>query len=317
MADTIAVEVDNLRKTYKNGFMGRRQVNALKGVSLQVNKGEIFGLLGPNGAGKTTMIKILLGIVHKSEGSGKLLGVDIRRRIARANVGYLPEHYRIPNHHTGVSAMKYYGALSNVPAALVQERSPKLLEIVGIADRAKSPVSSYSKGMKQRLGLALAMISDPDLLILDEPTDGVDPVGRKDMRELFTKLKKDGKTIFLNSHLLQETELVCDRVAILHEGELKQLASVEQLRRKTGDYTTIDVIGAAKTIKGVVDETMLMACDNTGGDAHTLTLDLKKQEDLDKTIDALRQVNISIRAIAKQSQSLEEAFISIVEGGKQ
>jgi ABC-type Na+ transport system ATPase subunit NatA len=204
---TAAIAIHDLEKIYRHGLFGRKKIPALKGVSLEVPPGEVFGLLGPNGAGKTTLIKVLLGIVRKSSGSATLRPAEIARR----QVGYLPEHHRIPHHLTGDTALEYYGSLSGMSQSEIRRRRPDLLKRVGLATWGKTPVKKYSKGMLQRLGLAQAMIHDPQLLILDEPTDGVDPVGRAEIRDVLSELRRQGKTVFLNSHLLQEVELVCDR----------------------------------------------------------------------------------------------------------
>ena len=207
------IETKDLRKTY-----GR--IEALKGVSLRVEKGQIYGLLGQNGAGKTTLIKVLLGIVQLSQGEAELLGMPAGDVNARRKVGYLPEDHAFPGYHTAYSLMDFYGSLYGVPAAERKRRIPETLEQVGIAGRMHYKIKTYSKGMKQRLGIAQALMHNPDLIILDEPTDGVDPMGRREIRDLMNELKEQGHTIFLNSHLLGEVELICDRVAILQQGKL-------------------------------------------------------------------------------------------------
>ena len=182
MDSTAVIEVQNLRKTYRDGLFRKRKVEALRGVTLEVPRGEIFGLLGPNGAGKTTLIKILLGIVRKSEGSAVLLGRPAGNRHSRQKVGYLPEGHRLPHHLTGHTALEYYGGLSGLSPGEVRRRRDGVLATVGLSEWGRTPVRKYSKGMLQRLGLAQAMLHDPDLLILDEPTDGVDPVDRNTTR---------------------------------------------------------------------------------------------------------------------------------------
>src|SRR5258708_5211782 len=202
------IETRELRKNYG-------KIEALKGVTLRVEKGQIYGLLGQNGAGKTTLIKVLLGIVRKTDGEAGLLGHVAGDPSARKRVGYLPEDHQFPGYHTGFSLMDFYGALYGVPKGERRKKIPETLELVGIAGRMNSKIRTYSKGMKQRLGIAQALLHDPDLIMLDEPTDGVDPLGRREIRELMGRLKERGHTIFLNSHLLGEGELICDRVAIL------------------------------------------------------------------------------------------------------
>src|SRR5438045_976624 len=216
LSPEVAVSVIETRELRKN--YGR--IEALKGVSLRVEKGQIYGLLGQNGAGKTTLIKILLGIVRKTEGDAGLLGRVAGDPDTRKRVGYLPEDHQFPGYHTGFSLMDFYGALYGVPADVRRTKIPETLELVGIAGRMNSKVKTYSKGMKQRLGIAQALLHDPEVIFLDEPTDGVDPLGRREIRALMQRLKGEGKTIFLNSHLLGEVELICDRVGILQKGEV-------------------------------------------------------------------------------------------------
>ena len=184
MSMSPAVDVTSLRKTYRDGLFGRRRVEALAGVTLDVGRGEIFGLLGPNGAGKTTLIKVLLGMVRATGGAASLLGRSAGSRAARREVGYLPENHRIPRHHTGNSALAVLRQSERAVGAEVRRRSEPLLATVGLSAWGQTSIKKYSKGMLQRLGLALAMLHDPELLILDEPTDGVDPVGRSEMRTL-------------------------------------------------------------------------------------------------------------------------------------
>ncbi|MCY2962759.1 MAG: ABC transporter ATP-binding protein, partial [Planctomycetota bacterium] len=184
MNSSPAIVVENLEKTYRDGLIFRKSIQALRGVSLEVARGTIFGLLGPNGAGKTTLIKVLIGIVRKSKGSAQLLGFPAGDRRGRRRVGYLPETHRIPRHLNAYNALEYYGSLSGMSPRQVRSKRDALLETVGLKGWGSTSVTKFSKGMQQRLGLAQAMLHDPDLLILDEPTDGVDPVGRSEMREV-------------------------------------------------------------------------------------------------------------------------------------
>ena len=227
-----AIETNDLSKTYSQGLIFRQRHVALQNVSLTVQRGEIFGLLGPNGAGKTTFLKIMLGIIRKTSGQASLLGYPAGSRQGRKLVGYLPEHLRVPAHLTGYQALEFFGNLSNVPTRIVRERRQQLLETVGLADRAKDNVKQYSKGMLQRLGLAQALLHDPELLVLDEPTDGLDPKARAEMRQIIRDLQGRGVTIFLNSHLLQEVEMICQRVAILDKGQLRYCGPVDSI----GDF---------------------------------------------------------------------------------
>ncbi|MBM3954007.1 MAG: ABC transporter ATP-binding protein [Planctomycetes bacterium] len=216
------VAVDGLEKHYG-------PVRALAGVSLTVARGEIFGLLGQNGAGKTTLVKILLGMVLPTAGSARLLGRPVGSVAARRTVGYLPEDHRLPEYHTGPSLLDVYGGLQGLSAPVRRQRGAELLASLGLGGRQRLRIRGYSKGMKQRLGLAQALLHRPAVLFLDEPTDGVDPVGRRQIRELLLAERDRGVTIFINSHLLGEVEQLCDRVAIMRKGRIVLAGTVPQL----------------------------------------------------------------------------------------
>lgn len=315
MTDTPVVRVDTLRKTYRSGLLRRRSVEALKGVSLDVHPGEIFGLLGPNGAGKTTLIKILLGIVRRSGGKAELLGHSAGDRRSRMRIGYLPESHRIPRHLTGNQALEYYGQLSHLSKSAIRAKRDEVLKTVGLSDWGKSSVTGYSKGMLQRLGLAQAMLHDPDLLILDEPTDGVDPVGRADIREVLFQLRDAGKTVFLNSHLLQEIELVCDRVAILTLGKVRHVGGVKELTEDSSDGVVMRLRGDVESLRTQIAElpveVPLSPLDGTvgGTEARLASTD---QRHIDQMVDLCRLSDISIESITHPRRTLEEVFLKLV-----
>ncbi len=307
-----AIQVRDLHKSYRQGLIFRKKVEALRGTTFEVPRGEIFGLLGPNGAGKTTMIKVLLGVVRKSAGDAFMLGRPAGDRIARRNVGYLPENHRIPRHHTGNTALEYYGRLSGMSYADIRRRSPELLELVGLRDWGKTPVKSYSKGMQLRLGLALALLHVPEVLILDEPTDGVDPVGRAEMRETLRNLKDRRRTILINSHLLQEVELVCDHVAILHKGRLQQSGSIRELTQNAQAALRIGVMGEQAALSAALSAFTVQKMEQPVGGQTFATVDVNAQADVDKVVDAVRGAGLSIIQLAPQKRTLEEAFVQIV-----
>lgn len=294
------IQTRDLRKEY-------RGVAALRGVSLKVEPGEIFGLLGQNGAGKTTLIKILLGIVKLSDGEASLFGKPAGDSGVRQRVGYLPEDHRFPEYHSAYSLMEYYGELYSVPRSVRQKRIPELLEQVGLGERMHSKIRTYSKGMKQRVGIAQAIFHKPDLIFLDEPTDGVDPVGRREIREMLENLKKQGTTIFVNSHLLGEIELMCDRVAVMQKGELIREGRVQDLTVQRGVFVVsiaepnfpADEL-AAKGIKA-----------KRSGDRWELTLE--EQHNIDMVLDFLRDKGLRLRHLVEKRQTLEEAFVSMVD----
>ncbi|MEP2075421.1 MAG: ABC transporter ATP-binding protein, partial [Rhodopirellula bahusiensis] len=223
------VSVNGLQKIYRGSWLRSSHVHALSGVTLNADAGQVFGLLGPNGAGKTTLIKILLGVIRSSGGSASLFGLPAGSAAARRRVGYLPESLRVDRHHTARSALKYYGRLSGLDGTTIGSRSDELLQLVGLAGRDREPVRRFSKGMLQRLGLAQALMHDPDLLVLDEPTDGLDPVGRSEVRRVIERLRDAGKTIFLNSHILHEVELVCTHLAIMAKGRVLASGPINNL----------------------------------------------------------------------------------------
>lgn len=319
---TAAITTENLQKTYREGIFFKKQQHALKGLSLEVAQGEIFGLLGGNGAGKTTFIKILLGIIRKSSGQANLLGFPAGDRRGRRLVGYVPENLRMPRHLTGLTALDYYGALSNVSGSEIRAKRGALLELVGIAPRAKDPIRTYSKGMLQRLGLAQALLHDPQLLILDEPTDGLDPQARSQVRSLMLDLKKQGKTIFLNSHILQEVELVCDRVAILHKGELKRIGRVDELTQTLSATpqeirVTLELGATPDAVRALVTADRIISMTPITPDSTQLVVRLNGQAELDQLIDLLRSQKTSIVSLSRHKSSLESVFLDVVQNFSQ
>ncbi len=236
-----AIEVSGLRKTYRRAF-GRAGNEALRGVDLSVPEGSAFGLIGPNGAGKTTFIKAILGIVQPTEGAVRVLGGSPEDPQIRAKIGYLPERLHLPGAWTATAFLSTVARLKGLkPEPRAQER---LLERVGLAAAAGRRIGGYSKGMRQRLGLAAALLGSPSLLVLDEPTDGIDPLGRVEVRALLQEEVRRGTTLFLNSHLLAETERVCDRVAILAEGRVLREGRLEELSRGVGRWAVRFAPGA-------------------------------------------------------------------------
>ncbi|HEY1921349.1 MAG TPA: ABC transporter ATP-binding protein [Tepidisphaeraceae bacterium] len=222
-ANGYAIDLQNVTKIY------RRRIHALQGVSMQVNRGEIFGLLGPNGAGKSTLVKIMVTVVRPTTARGMILGRPIGHKGTLARVGYLPENHRFPRYLSGRQVIEFFSALAKTDRSTRKKRAAELLDLVGMTAWADTKISQYSKGMLQRVGLAQALGANPDLIILDEPTDGVDPSGRRDIREVLLHLRSQGATVFINSHLLSELETVCDRVAILVGGQVARQGSVDEL----------------------------------------------------------------------------------------
>jgi len=230
MTSDSAIDLQHIVKTY------RKRVHALNDVAMNVRRGEIFGLLGPNGAGKSTLVKIMMTVVRPTHAEGMVLGQPVGDKPTLARVGYLPENHRFPRYLTGRQTIEFFGALAKVSRADLRRRSGELLDVVGMSARADSKVSTYSKGMMQRIGIAQALINNPDLIVLDEPTDGVDPLGRREIRDVMLQLRERGKTVFINSHQLSELEMICDRVAILVGGRVARHGTVDALTREQQRY---------------------------------------------------------------------------------
>ncbi len=300
------IDVQGVEKMY------RRKVHALRGVDLQVGAGEIFGLLGPNGAGKSTLVKVLMTVISATKCKGTMLGKKIGDKSALTQVGYLPEHHNFPKYLTSRQVLRHFGAMSGVDRKTRNTRADELLEVVDMTDSASHKLGTYSKGMRQRIGIAQALMNDPKLVVLDEPTDGVDPIGRKDIREILLRLKGEGRTVFLNSHLLSELEMVCDRVAIMVHGLMRQQGTIDELtqgrsgfRIKTGsaiDEQTIDASKAA--VPGV-------ECAGRPGE-NTIVFKTNDAQAVQPAIDALRARSVVIESLGAHRPSLEDLFIKAV-----
>ncbi len=245
-----ALDVQNVSKIYKG------KIRALAGIDMRVAAGEVFGLLGPNGAGKSTLVKIITTVIRPTTVGGHVLGAPVGRKSTLARVGYLPEHHRFPEYLTGRQVVEFFGAMSGVPRARRKAKAAELIDFVGMTSWCDRRVGTYSKGMRQRVGIAQALVNSPDLIILDEPTDGVDPIGRRDIREMVQRLKADGRTVFLNSHLLSELEMVCDRVAILVKGQVARQGSIDELTRDRRQYE-LEIVGdpaaTQPVLSGIID----------------------------------------------------------------
>jgi len=224
-----AIRIENLSKTYRGSWTGKSGVAALRNLSLEVHEGEVFGFLGPNGAGKTTTIHLLLDLMRPTSGSAHLFDRPAGDAVVRRRLGYLPESVNLHDYYSGRGLLEFYATLTDVPRAARAGRIDALLKMLKLEDAASRPVTKYSKGMLQRLGFAQALLHEPDLIVLDEPTSSLDPVGRKEFREILLQLKRQGKTVFISSHILSEVESVCDRVAIMEKGELKRIGTLQEL----------------------------------------------------------------------------------------
>jgi len=252
MQPDIVVETRNLTKIYRD-FWGRQKVHALKALDLEIRRGEIFGLLGPNGSGKTTTIKLLLGLLFPTSGEALIFGREATEVTKNERIGYLPEETYLYRFLNAVETLDFYGRLFNMRTALRRQRIADLIDMVGLNWAKKRQLKEYSKGMARRIGLAQALINDPELIMLDEPTTGLDPIGTREMKDLILKLRDQGKTVVMCSHLLADVQDVCDRVGILYQGELKELGRVESLL-KVRDTTEIRASGLSKDAQDEIQE---------------------------------------------------------------
>jgi ABC-2 type transport system ATP-binding protein len=273
------IQIRNLSKIYRD-FWGRKKVQALNSLSLDVNKGEIFGLLGPNGSGKTTTMKLLLGLLFPTDGDISILGKPASDVSKNERIGYLPEESYLYRFLNAEETLDFYGRLFDISPAERRERTNTLIERVGLQHARRRQLKEYSKGMTRRIGLAQALINNPDLVLLDEPTSGLDPLGTRDMKDMILKLRDEGKTVVMCSHLLADVQDVCDRIAILFNGELKELGTVEELLTEQ-------------------DETQLL----------TSKLDDAAIEEL-KTV--LQKHNADVRSVTQPRNSLEDLFLKTV-----
>ena len=297
------IETRDLRKRYKT-------VEALRGVTLKVEPGEVFGLLGQNGAGKTTLIKILLGIVKFGDGEATLLHQPAGTADVRKRVGYLPEDHRFPEYHSAYSLLDYYGTLYGMSRDDRRRKIPELLDQVGLATRMHHKIRTYSKGMKQRTGIAQAIFHDPELIFLDEPTDGVDPVGRREIREIIDDRRRKGATVFVNSHLLGEVEMMCDRVAIMQKGELIREGTVQELTSQRGVF----ILGVAEKDFPEAELRQMGYAVRPLNERWEVTL--SDGQSIDPVLDLVRDRGLKLRHLVEKRQTLEDLFVSMVEAAE-
>jgi len=252
MDSEVVIETRSLSKVYRD-FWGRQKVRALKALDLEVRRGEIFGLLGPNGSGKTTTLKLLLGLLFPTSGKALVFGRDAVDVPKNERLGYLPEESYLYRFLNAEETLEFYGRLFNMSAAVRRQRAKELIDMVGLNRAKRRQLREYSKGMTRRIGLAQALINDPELILLDEPTSGLDPIGTREMKDLILRLRDQGKTVLMSSHLLGDVQDVCDRIAILHEGELKELGRVDALL-KVRDVTQIQARGLSDAAQNEIRE---------------------------------------------------------------
>jgi ABC-2 type transport system ATP-binding protein len=303
---TTLIEVSGLRKQYRSSF-GKPKITALDGIDFQVEEGELFGLLGPNGAGKTTTVKILLGLTRATEGTASISGLPVSNPESRRRVGYLPEGHKIPNYLTARQALSIFGRMSGMNSADIAKRVAILLDQVRMTQWADVRIKKFSKGMTQRLGLACAMVHAPQILLLDEPTDGVDPVGRREIRDILRAEADRGTAVLLNSHLLSEIERTCDRVAVLRDGKVAAFGSVKDLTQKSAMY---------KMVASPIDDSLVAAFRDSGAGVERvnghMVLSVTDVQHLNALVDQLRSRGGVLSELTPVRETLEDVFVDLV-----
>lgn len=303
-----AVHIDRLRKVFRVGFWGRR-VTAVDDLSLTVHRGEVFGFLGPNGAGKTTTLKILMGLIYPTSGTAWILDRPIGDVNVKHQIGFLPESPYFYDYLTGEEFLRFYGQLFGLHGAALGSRIDYLLNLVGLPHVRTLQLRKFSKGMLQRIGIAQALINDPHLVVLDEPMSGLDPVGRKEVRDLILRLKEDGKTIFFSSHILHDAELLCDRVSILVKGRVVAMGRVKDLVGHAS-ASSIEVVVEGFDGEGLAHVQPMVERIVAQGDRTLLVL--KGQEQVNGVLDVIRAAKATLISMTPQQSSLEDLFMKEV-----
>lgn len=304
------VEIEELTKDYEVGFWRKRKIRALDGLSLHVNEGEIFGFLGANGAGKTTTLKLLMRLMFPTSGNARILGYDIADLAMHRQIGYLPENPYFYDYLTAREFLDYCGQLFGSAKPARKQRTAELLELVHLDTKSWDlQLRKFSKGMLQRVGLAQALVNDPAIVFLDEPMSGLDPVGRREVRDLIAGLRQEGKTVFMNSHILSDIEVLCDRVAILKRGKLSHVGTLDELRRRVGETDRVEVIAT-----GTGTEPLLLLLADTdkfqvSATASGVRIELADEQQVDEVIAALRRVGGKLVSVQPVRQSLEDLFV--------
>jgi len=298
----VAIETTNLEKVYAIGFWRKKTRTALRPLNLTVEIGEVFGFLGPNGAGKTTTLKLLMGLVFPTAGTARILGMEIDDPVVKAQIGFLPEQPYFYDYLTAKELLEYYAQLSGVPPKERSGRVEKMLGRVGLRDAGRVQLRKFSKGMLQRVGLAQAILHDPKLVFLDEPMSGLDPTGRREVRELIQQLQHEGRTVFFSTHILSDAEALCDRVAVIHQGELRGVGAVADLTSQV--HGKVEIIFAGRTVPSGLA--------SFGGQTHVsgdVVSAVLSEEHQDTALEILRRERCRLISLTPVRRSLEEYYV--------
>ena len=301
------IEITNLTKDYEVGFFRKRRVRALDGLSLSIDQGQIFGFLGANGAGKTTTLKLLMRLIFPTTGSARILGHDIQDVQMHQRIGYLPENPYFYDYLTAREFLEYCAEIFGLPSAERKKRAADLLSRVGLDEkRWDTQLRKFSKGMLQRVGLAQSLVNDPEIVFLDEPMSGLDPVGRREVRDLIAALRDEGKTVFMCSHILSDIEVLCDRVAILKKGKLAQVGHLDELRQTTEGPNRMEVMATGADADALRQQLSATQITPT---PRGLRIEISSEDEIERVIAALRKAGGKIVSIHPIKQSLEELFL--------
>ncbi|MCS6285855.1 MAG: ABC transporter ATP-binding protein [Nitrospira sp.] len=304
------VQIENIRKVFRVGFWGRR-VTAVDQLSLDVRRGEVFGFLGPNGAGKTTTIKMLMGLIYPTSGQARIFGHPVGDPAAKAKLGFLPESPYFYDYLTSREFLNFYGHLFGLWGGSLDKRVDELLELVGMSHAKELQLRKFSKGMLQRVGIAQALINDPELVVLDEPMSGLDPIGRKEVRDLIFRLKESGKTVMFSSHILHDAELLCDRVAMIMKGRLVACGQVSELIEQ-GTTHEVEMVIDRLSLEGLEHLRVLATKVMVNGERVMVVLGSQRQ--VDEALDVIRAAHAKLVSLTPHKASLEDLFIREAKG---
>jgi len=303
-----AIRARGLRKTFRTGFL-MRAVEAVRGVDLEVEKGSIYGFIGPNGAGKTTTIKLLTGLIQPSAGEAWINGIPVSESRSRRGLGFLPEGTYFHEYLTGAEFLDFHARLLNLPLEVRRRRIPALLERVGLAHATDLRIRRYSKGMRQRIGLAQALIGEPEVVILDEPMSGLDPLGRREVRDLILSLRDQDKTVFLTSHILADAEMICDQVGIILGGKIIQEGYLDELLGK--EMTGVELV--VEGIDQALYEQLLETAQRGVAQGGRFLFEFGDEGTAEKALDRVREENGRVRSLVPRRRSLEDLLVADME----
>jgi ABC-2 type transport system ATP-binding protein len=310
MSEQYAVEIADLSKDYETGFWKKKKVRALDDLTLNVSPGRIFGFLGGNGAGKTTTIKLLMGLIFPTNGTAKILGHDISDVQTHARVGYCPENPYFYDYLTAVELMEYFGRLFGYEEASCRDKARELLTAVGLDEKDwKRQLRKYSKGMLQRVGLAQSLINDPEIVFLDEPMSGLDPVGRREIRELIAGLREKGTTVFMSTHILSDIEALCNEVAILRRGRLAAAGDLTELLASTEEQRVFEISIQGVDAEAIREKVEFIAGAMLTAEPHGAVIQVADEADIDAVLKITREAGGRLASIQPVKQSLEELFV--------